>query len=166
MIQQIKCECRNRVSSCSCDWNDNIKVSHRPLFLQQCLIPLFLSSQYLTHSVSKKRNPTLHSTPNFQLLRLGRLLRCCPLLGTINLRWEQQLITREQGKIRPLCYWWFIIHFHGVNGEPYLRCQRLIYTFCSCTKSSAVFWVQGGLLMEGVEGQVRLGCLPRTRLCF
>ncbi len=125
----------------------------------------FVSFFPLTISLLKL-NSTSHSAPNFQLLRWGRLLRRCPLLGPINLWWKQWLITREQEKIRPLRYWWFIIHSRGVNGERYLSCQCLIYTFCSCTKSPAVFWVRRGVLMERVEGQVRLGRLPRTRLCF
>lgn len=147
-------------------WSNTLKAhfpssgnkTRRPL----CLLPFF-SSHYL--SLFLKLNSASDSTPNFQLLWWGRLVRR-PLLGPINLWWEQWLITREQEKIRPLHYWWFIIHFWGVNGEPYLSCQCLIYTFCSCTKSPAVFSVQRKVLMEGVEGQVTLGCLPRTGLCF
>lgn len=86
-----------------------------------------------------KLNSTSYSSPNFQSLRRGRLLQRCPLLVPINLWWERWLITREQEKIRPLGYWWFIIHFWGVNRELYLSCQCLIYIFRGCTKSPAVF---------------------------
>lgn len=163
--------CSNKMSSCSCDWNDNIKVSHgdRYFWNSASFLAFFLSFLSLSSSLCFENLIPLHiqlPTPNFQLLWWGRLLPRCPLLGPINLWWKQWLITREQEKIRPLRYWWFIIHFWGVNGGPYLSCQCLIYTFCSCTKSPAVFSVRGGVLMEGMERQVRLGQLPRTRLCF
>lgn len=90
------------------------------------LIPLHIHLQTSNHSTG------------------GRFLQHRPLLGPINLWWEQWLITREQEKIRPLRYWWFTIQFRGVNREPYLNCQCLIYTSCSCTKSAAAFLVWEG----------------------
>lgn len=133
----------NKMSRCSAAYNSPLSF-----FGFWNLIPLHIHLQTSNHSTG------------------GRFLQHRPLLGPINLWWEQWLITREQEKIRPLRYWWFTIQFRGVNREPYLNCQCLIYTSCSCTKSAAAFFGLGGVLMEEVEGQVKLGRLPRGLLDF
>lgn len=127
----------NKMSLCSAAYNSPLSF-----FGFWNLTPLHIHLQTSNHSTG------------------GRFLQHRPLLGPINLWWEQWLITREQEKIRPLRYWWFTIQFRGVNREPYLNCQCLIYTSCSCTKSAAAFFGLGGVLMEEAEGQVKLGRLP------
>lgn len=133
----------NKMSLCSAAYNSPLSF-----FGFWNLTPLHIHLQTSNHSTG------------------GRFLQHRPLLGPINLWWEQWLITREQEKIRPLRYWWFTIQFRGVNREPYLNCQCLIYTSCSCTKSAAAFFGLGGVLMEEAEGQVKLGRLPRGLLDF
>lgn len=133
----------NKMSRCSAAYNSPLSF-----FGFWNLTPLHIHLQTSNHSTG------------------GRFLQHRPLLGPINLWWEQWLITREQEKIRPLRYWWFTIQFRGVNREPYLNCQCLIYTSCSCTKSAAAFFGLGGVLMEEAEGQVKLGRLPRGLLDF
>lgn len=151
--------CSNETSSCSCDWNDIIKVSHADQYFwnSASFLSFFALTILLTLFLKKQFHFTFNSQHPITLVGLT-----FPA-GPIDLWWKHWLITREQEQIRPLRYWWFIIHFWGVNGEPYLNCSCLIYTFCSCIKSSAVVGFREGVLMEG---RVRLGYLPRTRLCF
>lgn len=79
-----------------------------------------------------------------------------PPRGSINLWWEQQQITLERGEIRPLCFWWFIIHFS--IRQPCLISTHLIHTCHSHTKVCAVLLVILGV----VAGQGRAGLPDKT----